>query len=90
MKRKTFLKSVISFVCAVALICVNVLGLLGNPMTVKAAGTTLILHYGGREDNSYDNWNLWMWEEGADGQAVNFRGEDEFGKIAIYQSTNAP
>ena len=88
-KRK-YLKPVISYISIMTLLWVNILNFWGNPMVAKAAGTTLILHYGGREDNAYDGWNLWMWEEGADGQEVNFRGEDEFGKIAIYQSTNAP
>lgn len=59
-------------------------------MTAYAAGTTLIIHYGGRSDNSYDGWNLWIWEDGKDGQQVSFTGEDSFGKVAVYQSNAAP
>ena len=61
------------------------------PSTVAyAAGTTLIIHYGGRADNNYDGWNLWVWEDGKDGQQVSFTGEDSFGKVAVYQSNAAP
>ncbi|MDE6185626.1 MAG: type I pullulanase, partial [Lachnospiraceae bacterium] len=55
-----------------------------------AAGTTLIVHYGGRSDGNYDGWNLWIWEEGKDGQQVDFTGSDSFGQVAVYQSNNAP
>lgn len=58
--------------------------------TVYAAGTTLIVHYGGRSDNNYEGWNLWIWEDGKDGQQVSFTGEDSFGKVAVYQSNAAP
>lgn len=61
------------------------------PSTVAyAAGTTLIIHYGGRADGNYDGWNLWLWEDGKDGQQVSFTGEDSFGKVAVYQSNSAP
>ena len=73
-KKKVFRKG-ISMVLLTMLIVTSVLGMLGTTLQVKAAGTTLIVHYGGREDNNYDNWNLWIWEEGADGQTVTFRAE---------------
>ena len=66
------------------------LGSLQPCMTVQAAGTTFIVHYGGRSDNNYDGWNLWLWEEGKDGQQVSFTDEDSFGKIAIYQCKGDP
>ncbi|MBQ1228867.1 MAG: hypothetical protein IIX87_03230, partial [Firmicutes bacterium] len=52
---------------------------------VNAAGTTFIVHYGGRADDNYNGWNMWIWEEGHDGTAVQFTEEDGFGKIAMYQ-----
>ena len=52
---------------------------------VNAAGTTFIVHYGGRADGDYTGWNMWIWEEGHDGVSVQFTEEDSFGKIAIYQ-----
>lgn len=87
---KTVFRKGISMLLLVFLVAVNALGMLGGTLQVKAAGTTLIVHYGGREDNNYDNWNLWIWEEGADGQTVDFRAEDDFGKIGVYQTTNTP
>lgn len=59
-------------------------------MTARAAGTTLIVHYGGRADDSYDGWNLWIWEEGREGQQVDFTDEDDFGKVAVYQTNRKP
>lgn len=59
-------------------------------MTAYAAGTTLIIHYGGRSDGNYEGWNLWVWEDGKDGQQVSFTGTDSFGQVAVYQSNNSP
>lgn len=59
-------------------------------MTAYAAGTTLIIHYGGRSDNNYEGWNLWIWEEGKDGQQVSFSDTDSFGWVAVYQSNGSP
>ena len=59
-----------------------------TPMEAHAAvGTTFIVHYGGRADNDYTGWNMWIWEEGFEGTAVDFTAEDNFGKIAMYQCT---
>lgn len=53
---------------------------------VEAAQTTVILHYQ-RSDASYDGWNVWMWPEGGSGKEVKFKAEDDFGKIAVYQTS---
>lgn len=82
-RRSFVFRKGISMLLLLLLVATNALGILGRTLQVKAAGTTLIVHYGGREDNDYDNWNLWIWEEGADGQTVDFRAEDDFGKIAV-------
>ena len=50
---------------------------------VKAASTTLVVHYGGRDKGDYKGWNLWVWEEGKEGKQVDFNAEDSFGKIAV-------
>ncbi|MGD7044500.1 type I pullulanase [Jeotgalibacillus proteolyticus] len=43
--------------------------------------TSLIVHY--QEDpNTVQDWNLWVWADGAEGQVHNFTDEDAFGKIA--------
>ena len=56
----------------------------------QAAGKTLIVHYGGRSDNNYEGWNLWLWEEGREGQQVSFTETDSFGQIAVYQTNRTP
>lgn len=58
-------------------------------MTVHAASSTLIIHYGGREDDNYDGWNLWVWEDGKDGKQVDFTGEDSYGKVAVCNVSSA-
>lgn len=54
---------------------------------VKAAGSVVVIHYGGRKDKNYDGWNLWMWAEGQDGKQVDFTAEDSFGKVAVFKTT---
>lgn len=61
-----------------------------NRAAADGAGVTVIVHYGGREDNDYENWNLWIWEDGSDGKQIDFTAEDDFGKIALYQTANTP
>ena len=80
-------KRLTAFVLAILLPLVTLLGM-WTPMEAHAAvGTTFIVHYGGRADNDYTGWNMWIWEEGFDGSAVEFTAEDDFGKIAMYQCT---
>ena len=31
-----------------------------------------------------------MWEEGREGQQVDFTDEDDFGKVAVYQTNRKP
>ncbi len=75
---------------ALILAFVTVVSVLIPGLTARAAGTTLIVHYGGRADNSYDGWNLWIWEEGWEGLRVDFTDEDDFGKVAVYQTNHKP
>lgn len=75
---------------AMLMMLMTVVSVLTPGMTAKAAGTTLIVHYGGRADNNYEGWNLWMWEEGREGQQVDFTDEDDFGKVAVYQTNRKP
>ncbi|MFX3623227.1 MAG: type I pullulanase [Ectobacillus sp.] len=48
----------------------------------------LTIHYS-RYDNNYDGWNLWVWPDGKEGQAVAFTGEDEFGKVAKVELSSS-
>lgn len=66
-----------------------VLGQMIPFMTVHAASSTLIIHYGGREDDNYGGWNLWVWEDGKDGKQVDFTGEDSYGKVAVCNVSSA-
>ncbi|MDE7202740.1 MAG: type I pullulanase [Lachnospiraceae bacterium] len=75
---------------ALLMVFMTVVSVFTPGMTAKAAGTTLIVHYGGRADDSYDGWNLWIWEEGREGQQVDFTDEDDFGKVAVYQTNRKP
>ena len=86
---KRVAKKLTSAFLAVVFLLVTVLGVI-PPQVAQAAGTTLIIHYGGREDGNYDGWNLWVWEDGKDGQSITFKAEDSFGKIAVYQTSNQP
>ncbi len=72
------------------MLVMTVLTCLVPSMEAQAAGTTLIVHYGGRSDNNYEGWNLWIWEEGRDGQQVSFTESDSFGQIAVYQTNRTP
>ncbi|MBQ4530673.1 MAG: type I pullulanase [Lachnospiraceae bacterium] len=89
-RKHHYMKKGIAIILMAVMFACNGLTFFADAIQVKAAGTTLIVHYGGRTDNNYDGWNLWIWEEGADGQTVSFSAEDEFGKIAVYQSTGTP
>lgn len=75
---------------AMLMMLMTVVSVLTPGMKAEAAGTTLIVHYGGRADNDYEGWNLWMWEEGREGQQVDFTDEDDFGKVAVYQTNRKP
>ena len=78
-------KRIAALLLAFLMPLVTLLGM-WTPMEAHAAvGTTFIVHYGGRADNNYAGWNMWIWEYGCEGQAVEFTAEDEFGKVAMYQ-----
>lgn len=47
----------------------------------------LNIHYK-RSQKDYDNWNLWTWLDGADGEKVEFTSENSYGKVAtkVYKN----
>lgn len=47
-------KRVTAGVLALLMVFMTVVSVLTPGMTAQAAGTTLIVHYGGRADNSYE------------------------------------
>ena len=46
-------------------------------------GEKITFHYQ-RKDNTYNKWNLWIWEENRDGASYEFNGQDDFGVTATY------
>ena len=48
---------------------------------------TINIHYK-RNKKDYDNWNLWTWLDGGDGEVIQFTSEDNYGKVAtkIYEN----
>lgn len=42
------------------------------------------IHYA-RYDKNYKDWDLWVWPDGKSGQAVQFKEEDDFGKVATFE-----
>lgn len=83
-------KQITAGMLVLLMIFMTVVSVLTPGITVQAAGTTLIIHYGERADNSYEGWNLWIWEEGREGQRVDFTDADDFGKVAVYQTNRKP
>lgn len=59
---------------ALLMILLTVITPLSDIIPVQAAGLTVKLHYH-RKDGKYDGWNVWMWDEGGDGGAYEFKKE---------------
>ena len=76
-------KRITAFMLALLMPLAALLGMCVETTSYAAPGTQLIVHYGGREDNDYTGWNMWIWEEGFEGTAVDFMAEDSFGKIDL-------
>ena len=68
-------KRLTAFMLAFLMPLVTLLGMIPAMETNAAAGTTFIVHYGGRADGDYSPWNVWIWEEGFEGSAVEFTAE---------------
>ena len=47
---------------------------------------TLTLHYN-RGKADYEGWDLWLWEDGVEGHAVEASGQDEFGLLFELELT---
>ena len=62
---------------------------LGDRMTVHGEDQVEITVHYAREDGNYEDWNLWLWEEGGQGAQVDFTGEDDYGKVARLSTTSA-
>lgn len=48
---------------------------------------TVNIHYK-RSQKDYDNWNLWTWLDGVEGETLEFTSEDSYGKVATRTYEN--
>ena len=82
----TKLRKVMAFLLSLLFI----MGFVQVPSEVSAEGTgtdTYIkIRYNNPEGN-YEGWNVWAWEEGKEGQAYEFIGEDEEGKFVVVKAS---
>ncbi len=67
----------------IALLSISVVGAFVTQPIVHAADTVNLTFHYHRYDDDYTSWNIWVWEDGKDGEAVEFSSSDEFGKIAF-------
>jgi pullulanase len=51
--------------------------------SIAAANHKVTIHYQ-RPDNSYTPWNVWLWCDGADGAAYEFKKTDDFGTYGSW------
>lgn len=77
---------------SLTLILMLILTMMPMPFAQKAQAAQgpqkLIVHYQ-RTAKDYDGWDLWLWEDGKEGKAIAFTGEDDYGKIWTIDSLNA-
>lgn len=64
-----------AFAMALLMVLMTVGTILCDVTVTQAADLIIKLHYH-REDGNYDGWDVWMWEEGADGAAYELVEED--------------
>ncbi|HSL85748.1 MAG TPA: pullulanase-associated domain-containing protein, partial [Bacteroidales bacterium] len=57
--------------------------------TAKADNDVEITIHYQRPDGDYSDWNLWFWEEGGQGEQIDFTEEDDFGQIAKIRMSSS-
>lgn len=70
------------------LILLLLIAIVPAPINFADTGHRIIIHYQ-RDAKDYDGWNLWLWEEGQEGKAVEFSGDDVYGKVLILENAKA-
>lgn len=77
-------KRIRALVMAVVVLFLTLAPSVQNALTVRAAEElTIKLHYH-RMDDNYDDWDVWMWEEGGEGGGYAFA--DEAGEMVATKS----
>ncbi len=61
---------------AMILILASSLSILEFPITASAEGGTILKVHYHRADNDYSDWDVWLWEEGKDGNGYAFVEEN--------------
>lgn len=84
MKKHKFLSSILCFIFVFTSLLFSFPGL--QTVAKVPDKVKVIIHYR-RLDNNYTDWNLWIWPDGGNGQAYEFTGEDDFGKVATVEVT---
>lgn len=79
-------KRINAFFMVLLLGILSVIMPLSEVIPAAAASLTVKLHYH-RKDGKYEGWNVWMWDEGGDGLAYDFKKE---GKDMIATKDVAP
>ena len=81
--KKLFFASILATLTISMMGCNNSSGEGGKGSSPVYEGPGIAIHYQ-RKDNTYTDWNLWLWEVNGDGGAFDFNGEDDYGKYASY------
>lgn len=69
-------KRIRALLMAVVMLAMTLATSFADVVTVKAEEELILkLHYH-REDENYDGWDVWLWEDGADGAGYAFEEED--------------
>lgn len=79
------MRGIMKKLLSMGLICLMIFGVLplqnNRSYGAQADSQKITVHYH-RFDDNYDDWNLWIWTKGVEGQQYDFTGEDSFGKKA--------
>lgn len=71
-------RSITSIILSFVLVMTAMLASVGT-LTAKAdGGVTVVFHYL-RDDKTYTDWDMWIWEDGGAGQAIKFSKEGDKG-----------
>lgn len=87
-RQKTKMKSGMRQKISWLLMIVLLLTFIPAPISLAETGHKIIIHYQ-RDAKDYDGWNLWLWEEGQEGKAIEFNGDDVYGKVLILENAKA-
>lgn len=74
----------VSIILALVFLLTPIMSLKGIKTAKALSEVEITVHYQ-RTDGDYEDWNLWLFEEGGQGQEITFLEEDEYGKTAVVK-----